>query len=79
MEDEIFATIKTEVEKFPIYTEFLSKVKGCGPALSAIIISTIDIYKADTPSKIIQYAGRGGKFEERSSPFQDVKRLVLSF
>ena len=57
MEDEIFATIKTEVEKFPIYTEFLSKVKGCGPALSAIIISTIDIHKADTPSKIIQYAG----------------------
>lgn len=57
MEDDIENSIKTEVQKFPIYREFLSKVKGCGPSLSAIIISTIDIYKADNAAKIIQYAG----------------------
>ena len=57
MEDEIEAAIKSEVEKFPIYTEFLSKVKGCGPSLSAILISSIDINKAVYASKMVQYAG----------------------
>jgi hypothetical protein len=57
MEDEIFATIKAEVEKFPVYNLFLSKVKGCGPAMSAIIISCININIATTAGKIIQYSG----------------------
>src|SRR5574344_1221869 len=48
MEKSIFDDIDREVKKFPIYTEFLSKVKGCGPAMSAILISCIDIHKADT-------------------------------
>lgn len=57
MEKSIFDDIEAEVKKFPIYTEFLSKIKGCGPAMSAIIISCIDIHKADTAAKITQYAG----------------------
>ena len=57
MEKSIFDDIDREVKKFPIYTEFLSKVKGCGPAMSAILISCIDIHKADTAAKITQYAG----------------------
>lgn len=57
MEDGIEMAIKAEVEKFPIYTEFLSKVKGCGPSLSAILISSIDINKAVYASKMVQYAG----------------------
>lgn len=57
MEDEIEMTIKAEVQKFPIYTEFLSKVKGCGPSMAAVIISCIDINKAVYASKMVQYAG----------------------
>lgn len=45
------------LEDFPIYTEFLSKVKGCGPILSAIIISELNPHVAQYPSSFWKYAG----------------------
>lgn len=45
------------LKQWSIYTEFLSKVKGVGPIVSAWIISEIDIERATTVSKIWQYAG----------------------
>lgn len=81
MEDEIEASIKVEVQKFPIYTEFLSKVKGCGPSLSAILISSIDINKADTASKIVQYSGlnpgmKKGKKKDADGNIVETDELV---
>lgn len=49
--------IKKYIKNEPIYTQFLKDVKGCGPQMSAVIISEIDIHKADTVSRIYQYAG----------------------
>jgi hypothetical protein len=45
------------VKKFPIYTEFLSKIKGCGPAMSAILIAKLNPYAAKHTSSFWKYAG----------------------
>lgn len=65
---EIFAALITQEEKvfkhlenllldFPIYTEFLKKVRGIGPALAGILVSEIDINKARYPSSLHKLAG----------------------
>lgn len=41
----------------PIYTEFLEKVRGCGPLMAAVIISEIDITKCNSISALHKYAG----------------------
>jgi hypothetical protein len=45
------------LEEFPVYTQFLAGVRGCGPAMSAVIISEIDITRAQYPSSLWKYAG----------------------
>ena len=49
--------ILKELKGVPIYDDFLKDVKGVGTVIAAVIISEIDITKADTVSKIWQYAG----------------------
>lgn len=41
----------------PIYTEWLSKIVGCGSAVSAVIISEFDIHKAQYDTSMQKYAG----------------------
>lgn len=45
------------VKGFPLYTQFLENVKGCGPMMSAVIISGFNIHKAEYPSSLHAYAG----------------------
>lgn len=52
-----FRRLETLLEEFPIYTEFLQQVKGCGPAMSAVIISEIDISKAQYVSSLWKFCG----------------------
>lgn len=52
-----FKQIEKVLAAFPLYTEYLEGVKGCGPAMSAILISEIDIHKAKYPSSLWKYAG----------------------
>lgn len=52
-----FKAIEAVLDGFPIYTEFLKDVRGCGTAMSAMIISEFDIYKARYPSSMWKYAG----------------------
>lgn len=40
-----------------LWKEFLVDVKGCGPTMAAVILSEIDIHKAQYPSSIWAYAG----------------------
>ena len=49
--------IEKSVKDYPIWKSFLKNVKGCGPLMSAAIISEFDIHKADTVSKMWQFAG----------------------
>ena len=45
------------LKDYPIYTEFLDGVRGIGPAMAGVIISEIDITKAEYPSSLHKYAG----------------------
>ena len=45
------------LKDYPIYTGFLQGVKGVGPAMAGVIISEIDITKAEYPSSLHKYAG----------------------
>jgi hypothetical protein len=52
-----FRRLESVLDEFPIYTEFLKGVRGCGPAMSGIVIGEIDIAKAKYPSSLWAYAG----------------------
>jgi hypothetical protein len=55
-ESKHFRRMEKALEEFPIY-KWLKSVKGCGPAMSGLIISEIDIHKAEYPSSIWKYCG----------------------
>jgi len=52
-----FKRLTQILREFPIYTEFLVDVKGIGPAMAGVIISEIDITRAEYPSSLWKYAG----------------------
>lgn len=52
-----FRQLTSVLEDFPIYTYFLEPTAGCGPAMSGVIISEIDIARARYPSSLWAYAG----------------------
>ncbi len=56
-EERYTKTIKKAIKQFPIWECFLSKVKGCGPLMAAVIISELDPYKARYVSSFWKYAG----------------------
>jgi len=56
-EAAIAKSIEHEVDRYPLWTEWLSTVKGCGPTYSAVILTSFDIEIATTVSKMWQFAG----------------------
>jgi hypothetical protein len=52
-----FIELGHELELIPIYTEFLDGVRGIGPAMAAVIVSTLDPHKAQYVSDFWAYAG----------------------
>lgn len=56
-EKAIEKKFKNVLKRFPVWTEYLSTVKGVGPVAGAQIIAYIDIHIATTVSKIWQYSG----------------------
>ena len=57
VEDRLYKEIGYLLKSFGVYTEFLEKIKGCGPAMSAVIISELDVEKAQYPSSFWKYCG----------------------
>jgi hypothetical protein len=49
--------IKQKLKEFPIYTEWLSGVKGVGPMMAAVIVSEYNIHIATTVSKLWAFTG----------------------
>lgn len=49
--------LQKTVEQHPVYSEFLSEVKGCGPMMAANLIAYLDPYKARHASAFQKYAG----------------------
>ena len=45
------------LEEFPVYTEFLKDIKGCGNLMSAVIVSYLDPYKAPYVSSFWAFCG----------------------
>lgn len=56
-EEKHFRHLEKVLREYPIYTNFLKNVKGIGPAMAGVIVSEIDIYKAEYPSSLWRYAG----------------------
>lgn len=56
-EENHFKDMNKILKKVPIYTEFLEKVRGIGPAIAGIIISEINIHRANYPSSLWMLSG----------------------
>ena len=52
-----FKRLGNILKGYPIYSEFLEGVRGVGPAMAVVILSEIDITKAEYPSSLHKYAG----------------------
>jgi len=66
-ENKLLEGIANFLEEFPVWTEFMSGIKGLGRALAGVIISEFDIFKADTPSSFHKYAGYDVVFVENEA------------
>lgn len=56
-EAHLKANIEHALSEHPIWTEYLRQQIGCGPGISAVIISEFDITKSKYPSSMWAYAG----------------------
>lgn len=56
-EEQHFTRLGNVLKEIPIWTEFLAGVRGVGPAMAGVIISEIDITRAQYPSSLWKYAG----------------------
>lgn len=56
-EESHFRKLNLVLKGIPIFDEFLADVRGIGPAMAGIIISEIDITRAEYPSSLWKYAG----------------------
>lgn len=56
-EEQHFRRLGQVLKGIPIYDQFLSQVRGVGPAMAGIIISEIDITRSEYPSSLWKYAG----------------------
>ena len=56
--EESYKKVLTDnIKDHPVFTGFLSQVKGCGPMMSANILAYLDPYKARHASSFWKYAG----------------------
>ena len=56
-EESQFKYLDNALKEHEIFTKYLTKVKGIGPAMAGVILSEIDITKAKYPSSLWAYAG----------------------
>lgn len=57
IERKTFNEVKRQLKQFPIYTNWLVHQRGCGPMMSAVLISEINIHNTPTISALWSYAG----------------------
>jgi hypothetical protein len=57
LEKKALTNVKNLLKEWPIYNTWLKDQKGCGPTMSGVLLSEIDIRRADTPSAIWSYCG----------------------
>lgn len=57
LERKALNNIKRLLKGIPIYEQWLSEQKGCGPTMSGLILSEIDITRCATPSGLWRFCG----------------------
>lgn len=57
LEKKALSNVKDLLKEWPIYNKWLKDQKGCGPTMSGVLLSEIDIRRADTPSALWAYCG----------------------
>lgn len=57
MEEDLGKKIAKIVKQHPFWNAYLKYVPGLGPQIAAVILTTVDIYKATTVSKLWAYCG----------------------
>ncbi|MEG2262839.1 MAG: hypothetical protein RSC43_00135 [Clostridia bacterium] len=65
LESEAVKVVKYYVEQHPMWEEFFSKVKGCGPLMTGVCLGYFDPYKARHVSSFWKYAGLDVVYEEK--------------
>lgn len=75
-EEKQFDLLKGILEGNAIYDEFLINVRGVGPAIAGILLSEINIHKAEYPSSLWAYAGLDvvsvGKYTDKNGKERNV-------
>ena len=56
-EESHIKLIESELANYPIYTQWLANVRGCGPLMAGVILSEIDITKCNSISALWAYCG----------------------
>jgi hypothetical protein len=56
-EEQHFSDLADLLEDVPVYKQFLETIPGLGAAMAGVIISEIDIHKAEYPSSLWKLAG----------------------
>jgi len=77
LELSIRKDIETDLDKYPIWTQYLCNIKGIGATLGANIIGTLNIHKADHISSFWKYCGY--HTDENGKAIKRVKGKKLDF
>jgi len=56
-EESEFRKLELVLEGIPVYDEYLTLIRGCGPAMSGVLIAEMDPHKARSVSSFWKYAG----------------------
>ena len=68
-EENLKKVVLNSLKGIPIYDDFLANVKGCGPLMSGILITYLDIYKAKYKSSFLKYAGIDTYYNEEKGKY----------
>jgi transposase IS116/IS110/IS902 family protein len=52
-----FRDVEVALAGMPVWDKYLKSVTGCGPAMAGVLLSTLDVRKAERPSQFWSYAG----------------------
>ena len=87
MANQYFVLLKTEEDEFknlgkvledvPIYKEFLSNIPGIGPQIAGVLISEIDIHKAEYPSSLHKYCFPKGTMISTPKGMLQIEKLEV--
>lgn len=83
-EERQFKNLGRVLEDVPIYKDFLADIKGVGPQMAGVLISEIDIYRAEYPSSLWKLSGLDvvvvGKYTDKTGVEKIVRGdIVESF